>query len=475
MNLKVFLAGSTVFPESKEESIILITKAAITLFIGILKCYGINFDQSVPQRIVNFVKKEPMRLLFFTALIGLSGISSAQVFWPSDKGFVIYADTNFQKPIQTTEYDACWCDVWRFSRDTSNINHYLVPKQGLEAIPVRKNGKWGAIDKNGKVVIDFNYEGPVIPLDKARKGVLLNTKVEKGSAAIDKETILEIRDTSTSEPEKYFVQDEYKGHLLVSQDEEFYGIMNEDLKIILPIKYRPILYTKERFYFNPSGLLTLKTSLEADSKCGMVDYTGKVIFPFKYDFISDYVSNEDAIFVQINDNRGFVDRYGHTKLPMRFKTLPYVLTDTMLIADDHYTWFISKDYSIVGNKKYQSIDKKDSLYFFKRDGKWGVMNEKLEVIIPNKYASITDAPRMRDKPEFKAYVVIKDQKYGVISLTGEVIIPCEYECNCSLSYFSPDDFFIEFKNGNTSYKFDETGKLIEKGPSENERCLCEIY
>lgn len=415
-----------------------------------------------------------MRFLFLLLVLTVQYQALSQVFFKVSNGWVMYSDTTRQKQLSTEVYEACWCEAVYLNGDSSKI-HHAIPRGNALTVSVKKSGSWGALKKNGELAHPFEEEGPVVPLKSGKKGVIHNVEEEKGLAGIALESVLMISDTSSAKPERYFVQDEYKGYLLVSQDQEYYGIMSPDLKIVLPLKYRSIIYTKDRFFFNPNGLLTLKTSLETDKKCGMVNYKGEIIFPFKYDFISDYIANENAIFVQINDNRGFVDSKGNTKLPMTFKKLPYVLTDTMLVEDAHYTWFINSDYSIVGDKKYQALDKKDSLWFFKRNGKWGVMDEHLNVFIPNVYESIVDAPRMRSNPDFKAYVVVKNQKYGVISLTGETIIPCQYECNCTLGYFSPDGFFIEFKTGSTFYRFDETGKLLEKGTSTNDRCLCEIY
>ncbi len=415
-----------------------------------------------------------MRLYTLLTLLICTLQANSQVFKAEGEGLQMYTDTTFKKAIGDVKYESCWCEIVQ-NDSSGEFGSYIYPKSKRTSIAVKKDGKWGAINSKGEVVSDFVYDAPVIPLKNESYGLITNTEEVNLTNHITPDTKIEIHDTSNADPLIYHVQDEYKGNFLVSEDELYYGIVNGDLKILLPLKYRSILHEKEQFYFNPSGLLTLKKSLKEDSKCGMVNYQGKIIFPFKYDFISDYISNEEGIFVQINDNRGFVDKNGTVMLPMRYKKLPYVLSDTLLIADDKYTFFINMDYTVVGGKKYQALDKKDSLYYFKRNDKWGVMNQDLEVIIPNQYESITDAPRIPGKPDFKCYVVVKNNKYGVISLTGEEIIPCEYNCMCSLGYFSPEGYFIEFKNGNTSYKFDENGELIEKAPSTNDRCLCEEY
>jgi hypothetical protein len=189
--------------------------------------------------------------------------------------------------------------------------------------------------------------------------------------------------------------------------------------------------------------------------------------------MNDYVWNEKFIFVQNGKKKGFINSSNVLTVPMKYETLPMILGPKNLVADENYTWFVNEKFEAI-SQKYQALEKEGDVWFFKQNYKWGVMDLDMKVIIPNAYTSIEYGPRLKADATFKCYYAVKNGKYGLISLKNEIIVPFEYECLCGLSYYAPDNYYIEFKKAGTLYRFDHTGKLIEKIAGEGKACLCEM-
>ena len=264
--------------------------------------------------------------------------------------------------------------------------------------------------------------------------------------------------------------DDYKDSYLVSANKIAFGIVTGDFKVLLPMKYESVTYKMLNFRFNPSGLLPLENDLD---KCGVVNYLGKTVVSFNYEWMNDYVWNDDFIFVQNGKKKGYINSSNQIVVPMKYEKIPYQLTGRDLVADENYTWFVNEKFVAI-SPKYQALEKEGNLYFFKQNYKWGVMDLNMKIIIPNVYTKIEYGPRMKTDSEFRCYYAVKNGKYGLISLTNQIIIPFEYECLCNLSYYSPDSYYIEFKKAGTLYRFDHTGKLVEKVVGEGKACFCEM-
>lgn len=330
--------------------------------------------------------------------------------------------------------------------------------------------KWGAIDANGKEVNAFIFDGPFDARKSGHFLVLGNLKDSINRLHYQLGSTITRLDSTMKVDTMFYVMDDYKGSYLVSADKVKFGIVNADFKVLLPIKYESVYYKMINFRFNPSGLLPLENELD---KCGVVNYLGKTVVSFNYDWMNDYVWNDNYIFVQSGKKKGFINSSNVMTVPMRYETLPMILGKRNQVADENYTWFVNEKFEAL-TPKYQALEKEGDVYFFKQNGKWGVMDLSMNIIVPNLYTSIEYGPRLKADATFKCYYAVKNGKYGLISLTNEIIVPFEYECLCGVSYFAPETYYIEFKKAGYLYRYDHTGKLIEKVAGEGKACLCEM-
>lgn len=409
-----------------------------------------------------------MRPIFLLLFILFQLHLSAQFFKHNGINFSMYADTACTQKIGQSTYEHVWGKAI-YDKD-SVIRCIKAKKNQRGYFSVKQNGKWGGIDDKGNQVREFNFDGPFEQRKSGHyivftelKDSLNYLRYQLGSLITRYDSVMKI-DTS------YYVMDEYKDSYLVSANKIKFGIINADFKVLLPLKYESVRYKMALFKFNPTGFLPLENELD---KCGVVNYQGKTVVPFNYEWMNEYVYNDNMIFVQNGKKKGFVNTSNQIVVAMRYELCPMTLGPKNLVADENYTWFVNEKFESI-SPKYQALEREGDVYFFKQNYKWGVMDLDMKVIVPNIYTSIEYGPRLKADPSFKCYYAVKNGKYGLISLTNEIIVPFEYECLCNLSYYAPDNYYIEFKKAGQLYRFDYTGKLVEKVAGEGRACLCEM-
>jgi hypothetical protein len=397
----------------------------------------------------------------------------AQVFRLEAGGLRMYADTSFATPLGDAGYELCWCDVI-YNADSTEIKYLLPQNEDKGRVLVKSSGGWGILDKKGVVKEACTSPDPYTYDALGVKVHFRNFGVKDYSPVGNKESYLQQVDSTGKELKKIFVRADYKGHFLASPDNVNWGIVNGNMRTLLKMQYDPARYQYTNFFFSPGGLIPLETK-GAENRYGIVNYKGEITAAFRYTFMTDYIRDENCIYVEIQGKKGYINKFGAVVFPIIHEKLPMYMTDSNLVATENYIWFMDENFKQIRDLRFQKLEKEGDVYFFKRNDLWGVMDLKLNVIIKNQYYSIVDGPRMKENPDFKTYVVVKAGKYGVLDKQGNVIIPCSYNCRCSLGYFSPAGAFIELSDGNKVYKFNEKGEVLSTAPAAGKACLCESY
>jgi hypothetical protein len=395
--------------------------------------------------------------------IGVSANSQSISVNNSTGGLILSGDdSNVLNGVITAE--ECWC--YSKSNDSAvSIEPIIFP------LPVKRNGKWGALDKNLKEVIPFENDNPVLMTDSG-KVELIGFKVENHNWTRTDNSKLKFLDSTKVGKKTMFVNDVFRGTFIASEDSLFWGMLDSKMKRLLKFNYTSSHHTGESFRFSSKGYITFREN-KAEGYHGILNHKGKVLIPFKYKLLSYIVEDEEHIYAMREDlKRGYINIKGEITLTFQFDKIPREIKERNLMVTKNYTWFADKDLKQIGYK-YQALEKKGDIYFFKRNGKWGVMDDSLNVYINPVYSSIIDGPRIRGDKDFKCYIVVKNGLYGLITLKGESIIKPAYECLCGLGYYAPSTYYIEFKKAEMSYKFDKEGTLIEKGGKSGGNCFCE--
>lgn len=396
----------------------------------------------------------------------LASFSGFSQFFVKSGNDIIFQDKEGQS-LNKAVFQECWCNP--VLDDSTGQITYLNPI--VFPVSVKMNSEWFLLEKDGSLTKPINSQKPYLKSENS--WVILEGFInENHHWKTDTSAKLLVKDTLLQITKEYFVQDVYKGTFLASPDDYFWGLLDSKMKELVKFEYASSHHSEEDFRFSSKGYMTLREN-KAEGYNGIVDYTGKTHVNFKWRLLSYVVEDEDHIYAMREDRkRGYINIKEEIVLSFIFDKIPRELSDSNFVETEKYNWFLDRDLKQIG-PKYQAFEKKRNVYFFKKDNKWGVMDESMKTIIPNTYSSIMDGPRLKEDPSFKCYIVVKNGLYGLITLTGESIIKPGYECLCGLGYYAPEGYYIEFKKENVSYKFNEKGELIEKGGKGSKACFCE--
>ena len=254
-----------------------------------------------------------------------------------------------------------------FNNYPDKYDNVWQPKEGLAR--AKKDGKYGYIDDNGKVIIPFEYEYA----EDFNEGLAIVWKGYKEFKSdyfkcgyIDK-TGKEVVSIKYDDVEKF-----KNGIAKVTENRESFFINKMGEKII-SFKYDKLSPFKE-------GLAAAKK----DGKWGYIDKAGKVIIPFQYDDASEF--NGDLAIVGIGE-------------------------------EDHFRKYFYIDKAgndVIEINRYEYLEPfKEGLAAVKKDEKWGYIDKNEKIIIPFQYD---------DASEFSEGLaaVEKNGKWIYIDKTGTI-------------------------------------------------------
>jgi len=188
-------------------------------------------------------------------------------------------------------------------------------------MPARKDGKWGIIDRNGEVVIDFRFERLRI----------------------------------------------FGNGLFVALYGELYGLVDINGEWITEAVY-------ERFFrpHSPSHLI----AAQKDGKVGYLDENGNVVIGFRFAGLEGRAGIHAGLFT-FSDGRATVllPRDGTTFLPISAQQLLALGTEVR-IADTIYEWaVINESGDIIPTEQYDRIfPYRDGIAFAARDNRWFMLD-----------------------------------------------------------------------------------------------------
>lgn len=311
--------------------------------------------------------------------------------------------------------------------DALPINDYLVL--------AKKENLWGALDLEGNLVIEFENlsikdDGNFIisqKLIKAKQHFGSNTvqyvvsnfldgigfeseKIIRGFKN-DTARVYQFPDFSSSlglESIEYIVYSKNdKNFLTVSLDEYAVNLLN---------KYHNYkLWDKEKVLVERNGME------------GIVDINDKLIIPLRYTEIS--FSGDELIKVRIGENRGFVDKNGQIKIPLKSNFIFGDFSNGICYShnyDDNKTngFFIDK----TGKTKFNIDERLDSDFNFSSGL---IYLPRKKVFINTSGNVVFKLPPLYDKASnfIGDYAIIKkdDKKYNVIDKSGKVIFKNDYD------------------------------------------------
>lgn len=319
------------------------------------------------------------------------------------------------------------------------LGNFVVPYTNFEDVSLiysngflgfKKNGKYGFMDRDGRVVIQPMYDS-VHPFSKQGISIVGLDTEGKGFpnqyGAINKtgKIVIPIKYRMVNPANKYNY-DDYEFISVV--DENFrVGVVNIFNREILPTIY----YNNYNNYSNGISISEnyFKVALcrsnyscwdNSQIKWGYVDVSDREIIPVVYDEIGDF--SDGIATIKLNNKYGYIDKYGQEIVTPKF--------------DD-------------------ALGLNDGLGAVKLGGKWGYVDKSGRLIIPFRF---DDARNF----EYGLASVKLNGKWGFIDKTGNLVIQPrfdDYGNGCYGDHFREDGYAEVCLNGK-KYLVHRTSRLV---------------
>ena len=288
-------------------------------------------------------------------------------------------------------------------------------------------GKWGCLDKSGKVVIQPIYSDKVFFYNDQVTSTS-NNRIFSG-------VINQFGEKSFAEFDSVYPIDETLGYYNVSQQNK-HGIINKYGDVILPLTYLSLRYHTCKVIWAQDSL---------SKKWGLMRFDATIVLPFIYD---DVNQADDGFFVCKNERWGTVDFDGRVIIDTKYKITAKVSKRSAYEGFD----YLCNNYSIVaaGNDyegyKYGIVDT-----HFNSTASTIAFKE----IIPCKYNAIysNDGKHYSDDDLIEAATSQFGYPDGCFEITDVYFIikrehmQCDgYDDNGNITYsFICDEFYSEYK------------------------------
>ena len=274
------------------------------------------------------------------------------------------------------------------------LDELIVKK--LYLVRVRRNGKYGYVDKSGHEVIPCKYDYA----GNFREGLAIFEKDDKWGY-IDKKGREVI-------PCKYDRTFNFSEGLAIVEKDDKSGFIDKEGREVIPCMYDAAGSFSEGLAY-----------VEKDDKWGFIDKEGREVIPCKYDDAGSF--SDGLASVKKYDKYGFIDKEGIQILPCKYDAVGNFSDGLACVVKDFGISYIDKEGRKVIPCKYDlTFNFCEGLAKVEKDAKHGFIDKEGREVIPCMYDAAGSFS------EGLAYVK-KDDKWGYIDKTGREIIPFIYE------------------------------------------------
>lgn len=348
-----------------------------------------------------------------------------------------YSNGLINVSIGKKQNDFIYGDKWGYIDISGKIviplvYQYAYPFEKDGFAIVKKDNKFGVIDKRNNIYIGLNYED-IYYLDGNRFVVKLNDKY--GLVDINNKIII---------PIKY---EEYLGEInefLCFKYKEKIGLLNFSGDTIVPFKYDNLYEDKGSWLNFNSNTIAIKNA----NKYGFIDLkTGREVTQFIYDDVWKF--SEGLAPVLKNGKWGFIDESGEEKISFSYDYVGSFNNGLAAVLQNKKWGFIDKRGKIKIDFKYDEAHKfQENFCAVKANGKWGFIDKNDNIIIESKYEKVTNFYGGRS-------IIMLNGKYGIIDNKGKLLLKVIYD---SIEILN-NDFYKLKKEGKFSIA-DFKGNLV---------------
>lgn len=326
---------------------------------------------------------------------------------------------------------------------------------GRKAIVARKS-IYGIIDEYGKPVLPIDYDFIERPSEYSRFADIFIAKKGSKVTIFDKNArVIPIEDIISYQ--------HWSGDIFITDIHGKTGLLSYNGCQTIPFEYDTLYHSRHKGFIARKG-----------DKYGYISRKNEIIRPFDYKYI--YALSYGIAFVNTEGKVGLYDGKGNLILPFEYEA---IYNATYTLEKDNPIYIVGKNGNvgtvdihnqvvipIVYDGLSGWVEYGPDAHFAKKDGKFGLISRKGEIIIPFEYEYV-------GLPAEGIIVVRKNGKYGAVSWMNEEILPCKYDRIIEdVDFWSFGDGkkeskLVGLRNDIWSY-YDLTGKLIRKNVPEEE-------
>ena len=332
-------------------------------------------------------------------------------------------------------------------------------------LKVQKDEAWGLIDFSGKTLLNCQYDS-IETLPYVKNSLITSKDGKKGLVNSAGNVII-----NNEYSQILALTDQYEDGYIVKNNDNKYGVIGTNKKILVPVQFEKIENMKSEDYYiiKEDGILKLfntateqKTNIDADSvksingesiviqkseKQGLLNITGDLEIEPKYQELTHIFGN--YYIAKLDDKYGVIDNKEEKKVDFLYTNMIYRKDADFIEADIENSVnsnIIDRNFNVklTGivsevniNKGYVKVreeneykyynfkfeEKKNTqlltentLFLDKKDGKYGYVNKDGIVVVNYIY----DDAMEQNTSGYSA--VKKDGKWGAIDAAGKVVV-----------------------------------------------------
>lgn len=318
---------------------------------------------------------------------------------------------------------------------------------------VLKDGKYGVIDGNGKVIIKPTYDEMIIIPNNTKPVFICTYNVDYTSGEYKTKVLNENNKEIMNNYENIFPIENssnnqvwYEDNVLKFEKDGKFGLVNLSGKEILPAEYNNI--------YALSGV-SKNIVVEKDNLKGIVNsHLGKLVIECNYNDITTlskdisdngYIVNKDGKF-------GVFSGTGKEILGCNYQEIRNVTgNDMYVVKDESGLKIIDNSLNIVKDSGFDDVSEINGEFItIVLDGKKGVINKEGVELIPVQYEDLKFA--------CDNYFIAKNpenEKYGILKVDNTVALDYSYQ---SISFINKANLFTA---ENVNYKTDVISRQLE--------------
>ncbi|MCL2860656.1 MAG: WG repeat-containing protein [Oscillospiraceae bacterium] len=361
----------------------------------------------------------------------LTGYDKVELLDNYDENYNIWQEKNILKVEKNGKYGIVNYDgKVLLSLEYDDIQ---TLKGASNNITIVKDGKMGLCNGLGEIIIDPQYK-KILPLgDNAQNGyIVVDSNNKYGIVGTNKKVTIEPKYTDIKEESganQYIVKDgnwelinnqnevllnsngafddiiAVNGNNVIVKQNNKYGVVDINGKIEIPCQYDYLGYTFENYYI-----------AEKSNKYGLIDLGNNT--KIKFNYVSMYYRN-DADIIEAGNSNNTTDVYDNGLNKKVTGVVSEVNVDDGYIKIWNGTDYQYYNFKFEPKQNNEVLSGK-TLYLSKKDGKYGYINKSGDVVVDYIYDDATE------QNAYGFAAVKKDGLWGSINKMGVVVAQPQY-------------------------------------------------